>query len=118
MFLYATFKTLEKFNAIKKDVPKCILSNLRQEFPLREYQGKAFCYFDYFYNNDFEGKQSKPYHLLFNMATGSGKTLIMAGLILYLYNKGYRNFLFFVNSTTIIDKTKDNFLNTVSSKYL
>jgi type III restriction enzyme len=52
------------------------------------------------------------------MATGSGKTLIMAGLILYLYEKGYRHFLFFVNSTNIIEKTKDNFLNTLSSKYL
>src|SRR6185436_2897768 len=53
------------------------------------------------------------------MATGSGKTLMMAGLILYLYEKGYRNFLFFVNSTNIIDKTKDNFLNDAASiKYL
>lgn len=52
------------------------------------------------------------------MATGSGKTLIMAGLILYLYEKGYRNFLFFVNSTNIIEKTKDNFLNARSAKYL
>ncbi len=52
------------------------------------------------------------------MATGSGKTLIMAGLILYLYERGYRNFLFFVNSTNIIEKTKDNFLNPLSSKHL
>ena len=52
------------------------------------------------------------------MATGSGKTLIMAGLILYLYEKGYRNFLFFVNSTNIIEKTKDNFLNPRAAKYL
>ena len=52
------------------------------------------------------------------MATGSGKTLIMAGLILYLYEKGYRNFLFFVNSTNIIEKTKDNFLNPCAAKYL
>jgi type III restriction enzyme len=52
------------------------------------------------------------------MATGSGKTLMMAGLILYLYQQGYRNFLFFVNSTTIIDKTRDNFLNDASIKYL
>jgi len=42
----------------------------------------------------------------------------MAANILYLYNKGYRNFLFFVNSTNIIEKTKDNFLNPNSSKYL
>ena len=52
------------------------------------------------------------------MATGSGKTLIMAGLILYLYEKGFRNFIFFVNSTNIIEKTKDNFLNPLSSKFL
>jgi len=52
------------------------------------------------------------------MATGSGKTLMMAGLILYLYQQGYRNFLFFVNSTNIIDKTRDNFLNDLSIKYL
>lgn len=52
------------------------------------------------------------------MATGSGKTLIRAGLILYLYEKGYRNFLFFVNSTNIIEKTKDNFLNPRATKYL
>src|SRR5207253_8465117 len=52
------------------------------------------------------------------MATGSGKTLMMAGLILYLYQQGYRNFLFFVNSTNIIKKTKDNFLNDTSIKYL
>jgi type III restriction enzyme len=52
------------------------------------------------------------------MATGSGKTLVMAGLMLYLYEKGFRNFLFFVNSNNIIRKTKDNFLNPQASKYL
>jgi type III restriction enzyme len=52
------------------------------------------------------------------MATGSGKTLIMAGCILQLYKQGYRNFIFFVDSTNIIEKTKDNFLNSASSKYL
>lgn len=55
---------------------------------------------------------------MFNMATGSGKTLIMAGLILYLYSQGYRKFLFFVNSDSIVQKTKDNFLNATSSKFL
>ena len=42
----------------------------------------------------------------------------MAGLMLYLYEKGYRNFLFFVNSNNIIKKTKDNFLKPQASKYL
>ena len=32
--------------------------------------------------------------------------------------QGYRNFLFFVNSTNIIRKTQDNFLNSLASKYL
>lgn len=72
----------------------------------------------YFLNNDFDGKQPRPYHLLFNMATGSGKTMIMAGAMLYLYEQGYRNFMFFVNSNNIIQKTKDNFLNANTSKYL
>ena len=52
------------------------------------------------------------------MATGSGKTLMMAGLIAYLYAQGYRNFLFFVNNNNIIEKTRDNFLNARSQKYL
>lgn len=117
-YLYEDFLNLKQFNIIGKNVPQCILTNLRKEFPLREYQKEVFCWFDYFLKSNFANKQTPPYHLLFNMATGSGKTLVMAGLILYLYKKGYRNFLFFVNSTTIIEKTKDNFLNTVSKKYL
>ena len=52
------------------------------------------------------------------MATGSGKTLIMAGLMLYLYKQGYRNFLFFVNLSNIVEKTRENFRNPTSSKYL
>lgn len=52
------------------------------------------------------------------MATGSGKTLIMVALMLDCFKKGYRNFVFFVNSNPIIQKTKDNFCNQISSKYL
>ena len=70
-----------------------------------------------YFGNDFDGKQGRP-HLLFHMATGSGKTLIMAGAMLYLYEQGYRNFLFFVDSTNIVETSKDNFLNPSSSKYL
>ncbi|GAA7312980.1 hypothetical protein ID0603_08520 [Helicobacter pylori] len=46
---------------------------------------------------------------MFEMATGSGKTLVMAGLILECYKQGYQNFIFFVNSTSILEKTKLNF---------
>ncbi len=55
---------------------------------------------------------------MFEMATGSGKTLVMASLILECYKQGYQNFIFFVNSTSILEKTKLNFIDSVSSKYL
>lgn len=38
--------------------------------------------------------------------------------MLYLYKQGYRNFLFFVNLSNIVRKTKENFLTQTSSKYL
>lgn len=84
---------------------------------LRPYQEECFRNFLMYIANDFDGKQARP-HLLFHMATGSGKTLMMAGAMLYLYEQGYRNFLFFVDSTNIVEKTKDNFLNGASNKYL
>ena len=42
----------------------------------------------------------------------------MVTAMLFLYEKGYRNFVFFVDKTNIIRKTIDNFLNKESSKYL
>mgnify|MGYP000465530490 FL=1 len=99
-------------------IPMNITSNLNPKFPLREYQGNAFKYFINYLNEDFPGKRKSNLHVLFHMATGSGKTIIMAGLIIELYAKGYRNFLFFVNSTNIIQKTKENFMSDLSSKYL
>lgn len=118
-FLYDDYTTASKFGAISKTLPKFIVDNLRPKFVLRPYQIEAFARFVYFYERDErDDKQSRPYHLLYNMATGSGKTNVMAGLMLYLYAKGYRDFLFFVNSNTIIEKTKDNFLNPASSKYV
>jgi len=100
------------------DLPNWISDNLKPEFGQRPYQIEAFKRYIYLDQEDLEEKPRKPYHLLYNMATGSGKTLIMAGLMLHLYQKGYRNFLFFVNSNNIIQKTKDNFLNPQASKYL
>ena len=53
------------------------------------------------------------------MATGSGKTLLMAAIILEKYKQGERNFIFFVNNSNILTKTRDNFLGGIgSSKYL
>ena len=117
-FLYEQLNTLSQFGAISHELPDCIRKNLKPNFEIRPYQTEAFSRMVYFLNQDFEGKQPRPYHLLFNMATGSGKTMIMAGAMLYLYEQGYRNFMFFVNSNNIIQKTKDNFLNANTSKYL
>jgi len=99
-------------------VPGGITDNLNPNFAIRPYQHKAFQYFVNYWQEPFDGKPRQNHQLLFHMATGSGKTLMMAGLILYLYEKGFRNFLFFVNSTNIINKTRDNFLNSQSAKYL
>ncbi|HPO68178.1 MAG TPA: DEAD/DEAH box helicase family protein [Candidatus Pacearchaeota archaeon] len=93
-----------------------VTQNLNPKFELRDYQKEALGRFDFYFKN--YQKRAYPAHLLFHMATGSGKTLIMAANILQLYKQGYRNFIFFVNSVNIIEKTKDNFLNTLSEKYL
>jgi type III restriction enzyme len=98
------------------EVKPHIINNLNPKFALRPYQIEAFSRFNFVLNQ--YNQRKKPTQLLFHMATGSGKTLVMAGVILDLYEQGYRNFIFFVNSSNIIEKTKDNFLNSLSSKYL
>lgn len=117
--LYQTFNSLKEAHGedyFTSRVNDEIVQNLNPKFELREYQKEALGRFD-FYFSEYQ-KRQWPAHLLFHMATGSGKTLIMAANILYLYRLGYRNFIFFVNSTNIIEKTKDNFLNPLSEKYL
>lgn len=97
-------------------IPLEIVDNLNPAFEIRAYQKKAFQMSIAYFEKYTERKY--PSQLLYNMATGSGKTLIMAGLILYLFKKGYNNFLFFVNSNNIITKTKNNFLDSFHQKYL
>ena len=113
-FLYEKLDGLREFGA-GHTLPQYITDNLNPSFELRPYQIAAFENYITWYES---GNRPYPLQNLFHMATGSGKTLIMAGLILYLYKKGYRNFLFFVNLTTIVQKTKENFLNGLSNKYL
>ncbi len=117
-WLYDELDTAKKFGVLRPHMqtPKFVKENLNPNFELRPYQIEAFARF-FYYLNEYPDKE-QPVHLLYNMATGSGKTLVMAGLILYLYERGYRNFLFFVNSTNIIEKTKNNFLDNLSMKYL
>ena len=117
--LYKTFNSIkESFGTdyFTSRVSDEIIQNLNPKFELRDYQKEALGRFDFYFNG--YQKRKSPAQLLFHMATGSGKTLIMAANILYLYKLGYRNFIFFVNSVNIIEKTKDNFLNPLSEKYL
>lgn len=115
-FLYEKLDTLKDINELTP-IPDIIEHSLSQNIVLREYQKEAFQYFVTYFEKDGLHK-NKQIHTLFHMATGSGKTVMMAGLILYLYTKGYRKFLFFVNQTNILKKTEENFLNALSSKYL
>jgi type III restriction enzyme len=110
------YDVLSKIGYIKKNIPPYVVDNLNPRFILRSYQIEALSRFIH-YIEEYPNRK-RPTQLLFNMATGSGKTLLMAANILYLYKKGYRNFLFFVNSNNILEKTRDNFLNPLSSKYL
>lgn len=114
-FLYEQLDTLRNFGNYT-EIPAYIQENVNPSFTLRPYQVNAFENFITYFENDKMCR--KPTQTLFHMATGSGKTMIMAGLMLYLYKKGYRNFLFFVNLSNIVKKTKENFLNSTSSKYL
>ncbi|HEM3690115.1 TPA: DEAD/DEAH box helicase family protein [Streptococcus suis] len=94
-------------------IPDYINANLTHI--LRHYQDEALRNYHY---TQSQIKPS-PQHVLFNMATGSGKTDLMAGLILYLYQEySYQNFLFTVNTKSVLMKTKDNLVNRNSDKFL
>lgn len=114
-FLYKGYDFLQQRGLLLKedDLPLDVLSSLAT--PLRHYQKQALARYIYWFEQD---NSKNTNHTLFEMATGSGKTLVMASLVLYLYKKGYRNFIFFVSSTAIVEKTKINFLKSESSKYL
>lgn len=106
-------------NTISKiEIPSYITNNLK--FDLWDWQKGALQYFFAFDNPEyeFEKPEKEPTHLMFNMATGTGKTLLMAALILYYYKKGYRNFIFFVNQNNIVDKTENNLIEKTHNKYL
>ncbi|HCU0194031.1 TPA: DEAD/DEAH box helicase family protein [Proteus mirabilis] len=98
------------------EMPNYVQANLKDE--LRPYQQGALRYLHYTQRNREEASLHYR-HLLFHMATGAGKTMVMAGTILYLFKEyGYQNFIFFVHTDAIIQKTRENLLNPQSPKYL
>ncbi len=116
--LHTEWKFALQYGMLTLDVPEHIKSNLNPMFLDREYQKETISKFDWYLNRYNDKPKDKPIHLLFNMATGSGKTVLMAANMLELYTKGYRNFIFIVNSNNIIKKTIANFTEKGNSKYL
>ena len=111
---------LEDGDDEKCRLPEFVEHNLK--YPFFEWQKSALENFVIFDRTsklkDFPDIKNRPTHLLFNMATGAGKTMMMAALILYYFEKGYRHFLFFVNQNNIVDKTENNFINPTHAKFL
>ena len=112
--LHEQIKNVIEFGTPKPEIPDYIKSNIKYSF--FDWQEEAFQYM--LLNENKIKEKNKPTHLMFNMATGTGKTLLMASLILHYYKKGYRKFIFFVNQKNIIYKTENNFIDTSHNKYL
>ena len=98
------------------EISEYISNNLKYKF--FDWQKKAFENFLTFQAIKEKENPNSPTHLMFNMATGTGKTLVMASNILYYYQQGYRHFIFFVNQNNIVDKTENNFIDNTHNKYL
>lgn len=114
-FLYEKIENF--FDGVDKpEITQGITNNLK--YSLRAYQKEALENFICYMQMHKKYKNLPNKHLLFHMATGSGKTNIIASSILYLYELGYRDFVFFVNTNNIITKTKSNLLDRYSGKYL
>lgn len=115
------FPTLEKarsaINSYFTKLPNLYYIDENLKHTLRKYQKDALLYLDW--SQRQKDVDEKYNQLMFNMATGSGKTDVMAAIILYYYKEfQYTKFLFIANTTAVVNKTKDNFLNVNSSKYL
>jgi len=116
-FLYEQLSDkMREYRLLRSEVPTYITENIK--YNLFDWQQKALEYFlDYQQVKVLENPNDAA-HLLFNMATGTGKTLVMASLILYYHKQGYRHFLFFVNQNNIVGKTENNLLDPSHNKYL
>lgn len=100
----------------KPEIPEYIINNLK--YSLFDWQKEAFENFLTYQKVKEIENPNTPTHLMFNMATGTGKTLLIASAILYYYKQGYRHFIFFVNQNNIVDKTENNFIDSNHTKYL
>ncbi len=111
----ASPKTIENFDKTQQLL----------KFPLRPYQVEALSAFQFFEKDGFDSRSLKQktlqeskddedkvvqWHKVgFEMATGSGKTLLMGATILDLWQRGHRDFLILTPNTILFDKTIENF---------
>jgi type III restriction enzyme len=94
------------------------------KFSLRPYQIEALRVFQLFWKDGFDSRSLKQKTLQetevdgkkiqwnkvgFEMATGSGKTLLMGAIIADLWQRGYKDFLILTPNTILFDKTIENF---------
>jgi len=94
------------------------------KFSLRPYQIEALRAFQLFWKDEFDSRSLKQKTLQeievdgkkiqwnkvgFEMATGSGKTLLMGAIIADLWHRGYKDFLILTPNTILFDKTIENF---------
>lgn len=110
----ASPKTIENYNKIQRLL----------KYSLRPYQMEALSAFQVFWKDGFDSRSLKQKTLQeaenngnkiqwnkvgFEMATGSGKTLLMGAVIMDLWHRGYRDFLILTPNTILFDKTMGNF---------
>ena len=111
----ASPKTIENYQKIQRLL----------KFPLRSYQMEALSVFQLFWKDGFDsrslkqktlqsveiekGKKIEWHKVGFEMATGSGKTLLMGAIVMDLWYRGYRDFLILTPNTILFDKTIENF---------
>jgi type III restriction enzyme len=94
------------------------------KYTLRPYQMEAMGAFQLFWKDGFDSRSLKQRTLQeaendgskiqwnkvgFEMATGSGKTLLMGAIIVDLWHRGYKDFLILTPNTILFDKTIENF---------
>lgn len=74
------------FLNFRENIPGYITKNLR--YPLRPYQEEAVGRYLHHHSREEDNEEDSKEQILFNMATGSGKTLLMAAIILEKYKQG------------------------------
>ncbi len=115
-FLFARIRDDAGYQEFRKNpLPQYITDNIHPSKKLRPYQEEAVRYFIWLY--EYDGISACK-HLLFNMATGAGKTLVMACCMLYLYERWYRKFIFLVHQVQILTQARRNLTDYKFEKYL